>query len=87
MLRPFGAGAIFDRTDDSDDVDAGSERIRAVLSEIAIQAKSIGVEFNQAVVHSDHVFSGILETAREISADVIYMASHGRSGVASILLG
>ena len=40
-----------------------------------------------ASIEHEHPFRGIIETAEKRECDLIVMASHGRSGVSSVLLG
>jgi nucleotide-binding universal stress UspA family protein len=38
-------------------------------------------------VEQDHPHKGIIETAKQKGCDLIVMASHGRSGIAALVLG
>ena len=50
-------------------------------------AAAIGVPVETVRAVSSRPFEAIIETAKERGCDVIFMASHGRSGVAGLLLG
>jgi nucleotide-binding universal stress UspA family protein len=57
------------------------------LSTIANAASSVGVECTTTLVRSDDPHEAILRTARDQGCDLIIMASHGRRGLAGVLLG
>jgi nucleotide-binding universal stress UspA family protein len=51
------------------------------------EAAARGVTCETLRVESEHPWEGILETAATVGADLIAMASHGRSGINAKLLG
>jgi len=57
------------------------------LGVIAKAAKEAGVACDVVQLTSDHPFEAIIKTAQERGCDLIAMASHGRRGVRSALLG
>ena len=57
------------------------------LSVIKTAAESSGVSFEGIHVSHDHPYAAILETANTKGCDVICMASHGRRGIAALVLG
>ncbi|HSW51314.1 MAG TPA: universal stress protein [Bryobacteraceae bacterium] len=57
------------------------------LAALTRVARAAGVECEVVVETSDQPFEAILMTAEEKGCDLIMMASHGRRGVAGILLG
>jgi nucleotide-binding universal stress UspA family protein len=57
------------------------------LAVIEKAAHEAGVEVNTQSVTSDFPADAILEAARQQHCDLIFMASHGRRGLAGILLG
>lgn len=63
---------------------AGAARI---LDSIARQARSRRVRCATLVVASDLPYQEIIATARRKKCDLILMASHGRRGLSSLLLG
>jgi nucleotide-binding universal stress UspA family protein len=63
-----------------------AEGLRAV-DRIGDLAKAQGVAMSTLVVESDQVASGIVEAAQTAGADLIAMGSHGRSGLAKLMLG
>lgn len=68
-----------------------AERIKAhaqrILNDVAEQARAAGVVCDTVQVEEDHPYEGIIATAEQRGCDLIVMASHGRSGLAAIVLG
>jgi nucleotide-binding universal stress UspA family protein len=64
-----------------------AEAAQRVLDKAGEAAKSQGVNCTLIHVKDKHPAEGIVETASEIGADLIVMASHGRRGVNRLLLG
>lgn len=60
---------------------------RAELSRIEASAALAGVPCNAVTSVSAAPYRGIIATAAEQGCDVIFMASHGRSGISGLLLG
>jgi nucleotide-binding universal stress UspA family protein len=57
------------------------------LAAIEARIAKAGVKSVSVVVSSDLPFQQIIEVARKRKCDVVVMASHGRSGLSSLLLG
>lgn len=57
------------------------------LGEAERQAKALGVRCELVQVEDEHPYKAIIETAANKGCDLIAMASHGRRGVAAMLLG
>jgi nucleotide-binding universal stress UspA family protein len=57
------------------------------LSEVEAEVKKAGVEFEAASTVVDAPWKGIIEAAKSNKCDLIVMASHGRRGLESFLLG
>ena len=62
-------------------------RARKMLESIAQQAKAQGVRCTAAAEANDLPYQQIIATAKSNKCDLILMASHGRRGIASVLLG
>jgi nucleotide-binding universal stress UspA family protein len=58
-----------------------------ILGAIAAKAKSAGVDFTPASAINSSPWEAILAATRKHKCDAIVMASHGRSGVAALVLG
>jgi len=67
--------------------DEGRARAQKMLDEIARQARARGVRCTTLCVASDLPYQQIIATARKKKCDLIMMASHGRRGLSSLLLG
>ena len=59
-------------------------RVRDLVEKRA-KSKSMVVQFLTAAIDQPHV--AIIDTAKQKKCDLIVMASHGRSGLAALLLG
>jgi nucleotide-binding universal stress UspA family protein len=58
-----------------------------ILEEAAANAKAAGVECETIHVEHEHPYQAIINTAGTKGCDLITMASHGRRGVAALVLG
>lgn len=67
--------------------DAGRARAQKMLDEIAKQARARGVRCSTLCVAGDLPYQQIIAAARRKKCDLILMASHGRRGLSSVLLG
>jgi nucleotide-binding universal stress UspA family protein len=67
--------------------DEGMARAKAMLEAVAKQARSRGVRCATLCVSSDQPHQEIVATARRQKCDLVMMASHGRRGLSSLLLG
>lgn len=57
------------------------------LADIKAQAEAAGVECHTVKTTSDFPAEVIVDTAKKRHCDAIWMASHGRRGIAAVLLG
>ena len=58
-----------------------------ILNGVAEAARLAGVVCETVQIEEDHPYEAIIETANQRGCDLIVMASHGRSGIAAIVLG
>lgn len=49
--------------------------------------QGVGITVTGSVVEGHAIYRGILDTAESINADLIVMGSHGRRGIAAVVLG
>ena len=86
-FKTFTASA--DMLESTEDEYLGTSETRGgkYLSTIANAASAAGVECTTILVRSDDPHEAILRTARDQGCDLIIMASHGRHGLAGVLLG
>ena len=57
------------------------------LAEVKRVADAVGVENKTVMVKSFSPAEAIIEQAEKNGCDIIFMASHGRKGIAAVLLG
>jgi nucleotide-binding universal stress UspA family protein len=60
---------------------------RKALATVEIEARTGGTEYGSAMLTADNPWEGILRAAKAKKCDLIVMASHGRRGLAGLLLG
>lgn len=60
---------------------------REYLKPIQDAAQKAGVKYTQQLSFSDNTAAAIVKTAEEENCDLIFMGSHGRSGIGQIILG
>ena len=63
------------------------EHTERVFGAGARAAQAAGVVYELIVVDHEHPYQAIIDTAESKGCDLIVMASHGRHGVAAIVLG
>lgn len=57
------------------------------LEKIEAAARAAGLKYQGSVTMADAPYAGIISAAKKGKCDLIYMASHGRSGLSGVLLG
>ena len=62
-------------------------RAREVLAPAEERARALGVDFDIAFLQSNHPSEAIVAAARNRDCDAIFMATHGRTGVARLFHG
>jgi nucleotide-binding universal stress UspA family protein len=62
-------------------------RARKLLGDVAAEARRAEVTCDEVHVYSDQPYLAILREAKRKRCDLILMASHGRKGLRSLLLG
>lgn len=67
--------------------DEGRARAQKMLDAISRQARDRGVRCATMCVASDLPYQQIISAAKKKQCDLILMASHGRRGLSSVLLG
>ena len=60
---------------------------RKALAVVEIEARTAGTGYGSAMLTADNPWEGIIRTAKAKKCDLIVMASHGRRGLAGLLLG
>jgi nucleotide-binding universal stress UspA family protein len=67
--------------------DLTEREAKRALAAVEVEADAAGVESKVAMLTNEHPWEGIIRTARAKKCDLIVMASHGRKGLAGLLLG
>ena len=60
---------------------------RKALAAVEIEARTGGVQCSSTMLTADNPWEGIIRAAKTKRADLIVMASHGRRGLAGLVLG
>ena len=80
----FGYEPIFS---EDDYLKACKEAAASMMKDVEAIAKKAGVAFSSSVVIAPAPWDAIITAAKDNKCDLIVMASHGRKGVAGVLLG
>ncbi len=83
----YGEGALIDPTTPQQFSELAEEQAKTILSACLDKAKTAGIRCNSRSEVSGAVHAAIVAAAIEAGADLIFMASHGRRGLSSLLLG
>ncbi len=67
--------------------EAAERAAKKALAAIEVEAETAGIRPLGAMLTADQPWEGILRIARAKKCDLIVMASHGRRGLAGLLLG
>jgi nucleotide-binding universal stress UspA family protein len=93
VIPPYNApsyseGAIYGMSVSSKRYKALTEReARKALAAVEIEAGSSGVEYGSVMLTAPNPWEGIIRSAKTKKCDLVVMASHGRRGLAGLLLG
>jgi nucleotide-binding universal stress UspA family protein len=83
----YGEGALIDPTTPEKFAELADHQAEQVLGFVADACAAAGVECDQLALTSDVPYEAIIEAAGKSGCDLIFMASHGRRGISSLLLG
>jgi len=93
VTQPFAATVGFDGmaaayaiTDEDYDKTA-AEQAQSYIKAVLDRAQTAGVKATGKVVSNFNVADGIVQVAEEEGCDLIFIGSHGRSGLSRLLLG
>jgi len=86
-LPVYGEGALIDPTTPEQFRKAAEEEAKMILNAAKERASEGGVEADSDTVVSDAPAEAIIDAAERHGCDLIFLASHGRSGIAKLLLG
>ena len=83
----YGEGALIDPTTPEKFAEMANTQAERILGECTKAAGEAGVSSATESTTSDLPWEGIIAAADSSGCDLIFMASHGRRGIASLLLG
>lgn len=63
------------------------KKAKAILANAVSQARAAGLAFHTDFVQSNHPWQAIIDAAERHRCDAIFMASHGRRGLAAVFHG
>ncbi len=83
----YGEGALIDPTTPEQFAKSASEEARKILDRAKGAADAAGVNADTDTLVNEVPYEGIIDAAERHGCDLIFMASHGRRGIAGFLLG
>jgi nucleotide-binding universal stress UspA family protein len=84
----YSEGMIYARTMSKSKYRASCRRAgRKALAAVEIESQAARVEYASTIQAAENPWEGIVSAARAKKCDLIVMASHGRRGLAGLLLG
>lgn len=72
---------------DEDYEKAAAEQAEKYLKQIVDRAHTAGVKVESRAVSNFNVADGVVQAAADTGCDLIFIGSHGRSGLSRLLLG
>ncbi len=93
VTQPFAATVGFDgmaaayAITDEDYEKTANEQAQKYIQQVLDRADTAGVKATGKVVSNFIVADGIVQAAKENGCDLIFIGSHGRSGLSRLLLG
>ncbi len=83
----YGEGALIDPTTPEQFAKGAAQEAARILDNARAKAEAVGVVCDTDTNVSEVPYEAIIEAAEQHGCDLIFMASHGRRGLASLLLG
>ncbi|OZI62357.1 universal stress protein [Bordetella genomosp. 11] len=93
VTQPFAATIGFDgmaaayAITDEDYEKASAEQSKRYLKQVLDRAETANVKGTSRAISNFNVADGIVQAAQENGCDLIFIGSHGRSGLSRLLLG
>lgn len=93
VTQPFSTLVGFDGVaasyaiSDADYEEAARKEAEEYLKPVMDRAETAGVKATSSIVSNYNVADGVVEAAKDNGCDLIYIATHGRSGLSRLLLG
>lgn len=83
----YGEGALIDPTTPEQFAKSAEEEARKILGKAKTVADSEGVAADTDTIVNEVPYEAVIDAAKRHGCDLIFMASHGRRGIAGLLLG
>ncbi len=83
----YGEGALIDPTTPEQFSKSAEAEARKILNSAKAEADAAGVSADTDTVVNEVPYEAVIDAAERHSCDLIFMASHGRRGIAGLLLG
>lgn len=83
----YGEGVLIDTTSPEKFAELAESQAQEILGFVESLCKEAGVPCSKVSATSDIPYEAIIDAATQSGCDLIFMASHGRRGLASLLLG
>ena len=86
-LPVYADGVVFEPLSRKEYAAQCKEEADRILNAVAVKAQAAGIAFTSVSTISSSPWEAILAAAKKQKCDAIVMASHGRRGVAALVLG
>ncbi|MCP5268860.1 MAG: universal stress protein [Zoogloeaceae bacterium] len=83
----YGEGALIDPTTPEKFAELAEQQAQQVLAQVEKLCSEAKVDCSKLAITSDIPYEAIITAAEQSGCDLIFMASHGRRGIGSLLLG
>lgn len=83
----YGEGALIDPTTPEQFGKAAADEAKRILDAAKAAADDAGVASDADTVVNEVPYEAVIDAAQRHGCDLIFMASHGRRGIAGLLLG
>ncbi len=83
----YGEGALIDPTTPEQFAKSAASEAEAILAKARSAAEADGVACDSDTAVNEVPYEAIIDAADRHGCDLIFMASHGRRGIAGLLLG
>lgn len=83
----YGEGALIDPTTPEQFAKSAEQEARKILDKAKAAADDVGVVADTDTTVNEVPYEAVIDAADRHGCDLIFMASHGRRGIAGLLLG
>lgn len=83
----YGEGALIDPTTPEQFAKSAADEAKRILDHAKSKSDEAGVSADTDTVVNEVPYEAIIDAAERHNCDLLFMASHGRRGIAGLLLG